>query len=86
MNDNWLKNALGRLKGILYIGIGDLIGNAASAFFWFYIASVMAPDKYGEVHYFLGIATLASAFSLIGTQNTIIVHTAKGIRTYNPIY
>ena len=34
----------------------------------------------------MGIATLASAFSLIGTQNTIIVHTAKGIRTQSTLY
>ena len=75
-----------KLQNLLSIGIGDSIGNALSAAFWFYIASVLEPEQYGEIFYFLGIAGLVAAASLIGTQNTIVVYTAKKINIHSTLY
>ena len=66
-----------RIKDIISIGSADIVGLGISAVFWFYLATQIIPSEYGEIHYFIGIATIGSAFSLIGTQHTITVYTAK---------
>lgn len=74
------------IKALTSIASADIIGNCISAFFWFYIATLIEPAKYGEIHYFLGIATIASVISLFGTQNTLIVYTAKNVRIQSTFY
>ena len=66
-----------RIKDIISVGSADIAGLGISAVFWFYLATQIIPSEYGEIHYFIGIATIGSAFSLIGTQHTITVYTAK---------
>lgn len=88
MNNNWdqLKNRIISIKGLVAIGVGDIIGNAISALFWFYMATLLEPEQYGEIHYFLGIAGIASSLSLVGTLNTITVYTAKKIQIQSALY
>ncbi len=71
---------LGKIKEIGIISIGDIIGGALGAIFWFYLASQMEPDTYGEIQWFLGIAGALSYVALFGSQNTIIIYVAKNIR------
>ena len=66
-----------RIKDIISVGSADIAGLGISAVFWFYLATQIIPSEYGEIHYFIGIATIGSAFSLIGTQHVITVYTAK---------
>lgn len=66
-----------RIKDIISVGSADIAGLGISAVFWFYLATQIIPSEYGEIHYFVGIATIGSAFSLIGTQHVITVYTAK---------
>ncbi len=68
-----------KFKDFGKIGIGDILGNIFSATFWFYLASQIEPTAYGEIHWFLGIASIFSSFALFGTINTITVYTAKKI-------
>ena len=65
------------LKEISVIGIGDLGSKGITALFWFYLAAIILPSQYGEIHYFLSIAAVVSTFSLIGTQNSLTVYFAK---------
>ena len=65
------------LKGISLIGIGDITANGVSAIFWFYLATLILPSEYGQIHYFISIAAIASTFSLIGQQHTITVYISK---------
>ena len=65
------------LKEISFIGIGDIGSKGITALFWFYLASIILPSAYGEIHYFLSIAAIVSTFSLIGTQNSLTVYFAK---------
>ncbi|WP_100182752.1 lipopolysaccharide biosynthesis protein [Candidatus Nitrosotenuis aquarius] len=81
-----IKNKLVGLKGLASIGLADIIGNAITVLFWFYIASRLDPHDYGQIQYFLGIAGTASYISLIGTQNTITVYTAKNINVQSTLY
>ena len=46
---------LQRIKELVTLGSGDVIGSVLSAIFWFYLASQLKPDAYGEIHWFLGI-------------------------------
>ena len=65
------------LKDISTIGIGDIVGSGVAALFWFYLASIVNPVDYGQIHYLLSIGTLTSTFTLIGTQNVFTVYIAK---------
>ena len=65
------------LKDISLIGIGDITANGISAIFWFYLATLVLPSEYGQIHYYISIAAIASTLSLIGQQNTITVFISK---------
>ena len=69
------------LKDISIIGLGDISSKAITAIFWFYLASQILPSTYGEIHYFISIAAIVSTISLIGTQNSLTVYSAKN----NPV-
>ncbi len=88
MNDDRsdIKGRLPGFRGLAFISFGDIIGSGIAAIFWFYIASVLTPERYGEIHYFLGIAGIASTIALIGTQNTITVYTAKDVKIQSTLY
>ena len=71
---------LQRIKELVTLGSGDVIGSVLSAIFWFYLASQIKPDAYGEIHWFLGIVGIFSYVALFGTLNTITVYSAKNIK------
>ena len=75
-----------RIKELVTLGSGDIIGSALSAIFWFYLASQIKPDAYGEIHWFLGIAGIFSYVALFGTLNTITVYSAKNIKIQATLY
>jgi O-antigen/teichoic acid export membrane protein len=75
---NNLRQKLEQVKGLGFIGLGDIAGVAISSIFWFYLASVIEPHEYGEIHFFLSMAAIASSIALFGTQESITVLTAKG--------
>jgi len=66
------------VKGLGLIGFGDITGVIISSIFWFYLASVIEPHEYGDIHFFLSMATIGSSIALFGTQDSITVLTAKG--------
>jgi len=76
----------GKLKDILSIGGADIMGTAITSIFWFFIASQISPNDYGELFYVIGIAGTAAAFALIGTQNTISVYSSKSIQIESTLY
>ena len=71
-----IKNIKG-LMDLSSLGIANAGGSAISAVFWFYLASIMGPEKYGEINYLIAIAGIASVFCLFGSGYTLIVYTAK---------
>ena len=50
------------VKNIVNIGTGDIIGSAFSAGFWFYLATLMNPGEFGELHYFISIVGIISYY------------------------
>ena len=74
---NKFKEILVRRKGLGILGISDISGAAISSIFWFYMATVINPEAYGEIFYLISIVSIAFNFCNVGTQNSIIVLTAK---------
>jgi len=77
---------LQKIKDIGIIGAGDLIGSGLGAIFWFYLASQIEPEQYGEIQWLIGIASAISYVALFGSQNTIIVFAAKNIKIQSTLY
>ena len=76
---NFKKKIIGQ-KDLASIGFANIVGSGISAIFWLYLASVIEPIEYGEIHYFIAIAAFAQIISLVGSSNVLTVYTAKKIK------
>ena len=77
-DENWsnIKNKLFSYKGLALIGSADLIGGAISAIFWLIIASLLLVEEYGEISYFVAIASLGIC-CVVGSSDTLMVFSTK---------
>ena len=81
-----IKTLYQNFKGLTAIGTATLISNGLGGLFWFYMASLMGTEEYGQVSYFIAIGIIGSRISLLGFGNTIMVYSAKGVKIQPPIY
>jgi len=81
-----IKNSLFNFKGLTTIGAADIGGSIIGATFWFYMATILDVKDYGEIAYLLSIASIASAVSMTGASNTLMVYTAKNIKIQSAVY
>ena len=82
MDNYWTefkKKIIGQ-KDLASVGFANIVGTGISAIFWLYLASVIEPTEYGEIHYFIAIASFSQIISLIGSSNVLTVYTAKKIK------
>lgn len=88
MANNWdkIRNIPSGLKGLTIIGTSDIAAGAIGSIFWFYMASLLGTEQYGQVSYFLSIASIASTISLLGANSTISVYVAKSVKLESTIY
>ena len=77
---------LEKLRAISLIGGADVIGTGITAIFWFFLASQIPPDQFGEIFYFIGIASTVGAFVIVGSQNSITVFSSKNIKIESTLY
>ncbi len=75
-----------KLRDISTIGIADIISSGLSAIFWLYMASLIGPENYGEVTFFLTVAGLATTISLFGASNSLLVLSSKNIKIQSTLY
>ena len=68
------------------MGAATFITNGLGGLFWFYMASLMGTEGYGQVSYFIAIAVIGSRISLLGFVNPMMVYSAKGVKIQPPIY
>jgi len=66
------------LKDITTLSGANIIATAIGGIFWLYIASLVGEEGYGEISYYLSIATIGSIFAMLGASNTLVVYAAKG--------
>ena len=88
MIDSWkkIKDFIIKSKDLASVGSANLIGNSITAVFWLYLASLLGTEGYGEVSYFIAIATIGGVISLFGAGNTLMVYVAKGVRIQPAIF
>ena len=75
-NQSNIRNRLFAFKGLAIIGSADIIGNAISAIFWLVIASLLLVEEYGEISYFLAIASLGIC-CVAGSPTALMVFSTK---------
>ena len=81
-----IKTLYQNFKGLTAIGTATFISNGLGGLFWFYMASLMGTEGYGQVSYYIAIAVIGSRISLLGFANTMMVYSAKGVKIQPPIY
>jgi len=88
MNNLWIRflNLFGKHKGLASIGFGDIVGKGITAVFWFYLASLLETEEFGEINYFIGIAGVGYIIVLFATQHTITVFSAKNIKLESTLF
>jgi O-antigen/teichoic acid export membrane protein len=69
-----------KINNLFLLTVASTGGSGITAVFWFIIATLLVPSEYGQIQYFISIAGLGYAISLIGTQTVITVYTAKKIQ------
>jgi len=74
------------LKSISQLGISEVVGAGVVAFFWFYLATLLDVETYGELHYFIAIASIAYIISMIGTRDVVTVYVSKKIKITSTLF
>jgi len=73
-------------KNLTALGSSYILSNAISAIFWLFLASILDVEQYGELGYLLAIVGTVGAFGLIGSNNTLAVYVAKGIKIQATVF
>jgi O-antigen/teichoic acid export membrane protein len=73
-------------KNLTALGSSYILSNAISAIFWLFLASMLDVDQYGELGYLLAIVGTVGAFGLIGSNNTLVVYVAKGVKIQATVF
>jgi len=66
--------------------ITTVFSSVIAAIFWLYIASEIGPESYGELTYLISIASLVAGLALFGTNETIMVFSAKKIDAQKTLF
>jgi O-antigen/teichoic acid export membrane protein len=72
-----IRSKIFLLRGLVFIGSADIVGSIISAVFWFFVASLLLVEEYGELTYVITIAALITSTSIVGSSNTIVVFSSK---------
>lgn len=81
-----IKNILHKIRDLSTLGIADIGGSAIGAIFWFFTASLVGVENYGQISYFLAISGTVSALSLVGASNMLLVNLPKGVKIQPPMF
>ena len=86
--DLWtqIKNRLGISKDLGILGFSDIVGSGMTSILWFYLASIMSTESYGEIHFMIGIASTSSLISLLVTPTAVTVYVSKNLKFESTMY
>jgi O-antigen/teichoic acid export membrane protein len=74
------------IKNLSFIGISSIVGSGIAALFWIYLAGLLGAEDYGEISYYISIASVATSLSFIGGPMAITVLIAKKIKIESTIH
>ena len=80
------RKKLQKSKNLTALSSSYILSSAISAVFWLFLASILDVDQYGELGYLLAIVGTVGAFGLIGSNNTLTVYVAKGVKIQATIF
>ena|SRR5215211_51349 len=78
---SWMTRIRGIIRadsGLAYVGLGSFITLAVGGLFWFILASMLTAKDYGELNYYISVASVSSVISMLGLSTTVITYVAKG--------
>jgi len=80
MKKEWdrIKSFTRRFKDLSSIAVANFSATAISGIFWFYMASLIGAEHYGQVSYIIAISGVTGTIAMLGAGNTITVYAAKG--------
>jgi O-antigen/teichoic acid export membrane protein len=80
------KKNFANLRDLTSVGLSSVIGAAILSIFWIFLASILSPEEYGEISYYIAIANIASVIAFLGAGQTITVYTAKEVNVQSATY
>ena len=83
---DFIRSLLHDTKDVQHVGIGIIAGKVIVGIFWFYMATVLGSENYGQVIYLIALGSMGAAISMVGTSNTLIVYTAKKVPIESALY
>ena len=81
-----VKDLLVKFRGLTTMSSAYVVSQAISAIFWLFIARLLGTEHYGEVSYYIAIASIATTISFLGAGNTLLTYAAKGVKIQPAIY
>ncbi|MGI0010859.1 MAG: hypothetical protein ACREAE_05620, partial [Nitrosopumilaceae archaeon] len=72
-----IKNIALNYRDLSTLGIANLLSSIILALFWFLVATIVQADSYGQIGYYISIASIVTTIALPGISNTIMVHGSK---------
>ena len=83
---DFIRSLLHDTKDVQHVGIGNIAGKVIVGIFWFYMATVLGSENYGQVIYLIALGSMGAAISMVGTSNTLIVYNAKKVPIESALY
>jgi len=77
---------MSKLRDLTTVGFANIIATGISGIFWIIMARLLGTDDYGEISYFLAIASVAATISFLGFGIPLVVYTSKGVKIQPPLY
>ena len=81
-----LLDQMSKLRDLTTVGFANIIATGISGIFWIIMARLLGTDDYGEISYFLAIASIAATISFLGFGNPLVIYTAKSVKIQPPLY
>ncbi len=66
-----------KLKDLLSLGVLNISSSIIFSIFWLYLASILTKEEYGELGFFVSIASVGATISLLGLRSVIVVYESK---------
>lgn len=67
-----------RFKDLTAIGVSNILASIIGGLFWIFLATLMDTESYGQIGYYISIASIVGVAAGLGSFNTITIFTAKG--------
>jgi len=79
-------NFFGSVKDLFSLGSTKLLSAVINSLFWFYFASTLPKDDYGQLGFLISLGTVGHAISILGLGTVMVVHGSKDEKIIHSSY